>query len=74
MIGLYKNINGQLMSAANAIHFPDETVINVKEHIDKPETTEIHDGWHLFYSRQAALDFFQIVDPVLNTELPNFNA
>jgi hypothetical protein len=66
MKALYKENNGQLMMAANAIHFPDETVINVKEHIDKPEGTDVFDGWHVFYSRQAALDFFQIVDPVIS--------
>lgn len=69
MKGLYKAAeDGQLMMALNAIYFPDNdnTVIQVKEHIEKPEATEIHDGWHVFYSRQAALDFFQIVDPVIS--------
>jgi hypothetical protein len=64
MKGLYKNENGQLMMAANAIHYPDGTVIQVKEHIEKPEATEIKDEWRVFYTREAALKYFGIDETI----------
>lgn len=62
MKALYKAENNQLMMALNAIHYPatDGTVIQVKEHTDKPEQTEIYDGWRVFYTREAALEYFGI--------------
>jgi len=70
MKGLYKKENNQLVFAANAIYFPDVTVVQVKKHIEKPEQTEIIEGWHVFYSRQAALDFFGISEVVPDLPIP----
>jgi hypothetical protein len=60
--GLYKEQNGQLMYATNAIYFPDDTVIQVKDHIKKKEGTEVVDGWKVFYTREAALRYFGITE------------
>jgi len=60
MKGLYKNDNGQLRVAANAIYFPDGTKVEVQKHIKKKEGTEVKDGWLVFHSREAALKHFNI--------------
>ena len=68
MKGLYKNENGQLMMALNAIHYPDGTVIQVAEHIKKKEGTEIKDGWRVFYTKDAAIKYYQI-DEQINEQI-----
>ena len=35
-------------------------IIDVKDHIKKKEGTEVKDGWFVFHSREAALEFFKI--------------
>ena len=70
MKGLYKSENGQLMWAANKIHFPSGTVIEVSKHIKKAEGTEVQDGWRVFYTREAALKYYGIEEEI-NLQIEN---
>ena len=58
--GLYK-----LDEACGLIFAPNAVgVINVKERIKKKESTEIKDGWRVFYTREAALKYYQIDEQI----------
>lgn len=63
--GLYKHdeVRGLLFAQVKI-----GTTINVKEHINKPEATEIKDGWRVFYTHESALKYYNI-DEQINEQI-----
>ena len=59
--GLYKSDSG-LLFAQIKVSYPDGTVIIVSDH--ENEQGEIYDGWYWFDSREAACEYFGIVEPM----------
>ena len=64
MKGLYKDEKGTLLFAQNTINFPDGTKIEVKKYVKKKEGTDVHEGWLVFNTREAALKHFDIEETV----------
>lgn len=64
MKGLYKNDNGQLLYAANVVYYPDGTQLIVADY--EGNNSEIQDGWYWFETRQEALDYFGITEPIVD--------
>jgi hypothetical protein len=59
--GLYK-----LDPACGLIYAPNAVgIIQTKDHIHKPEATEIIDGWFVFYTEQSATDYFNNSDIIM---------
>ena len=59
--GLYKKLSSEeMIFAKNEVSHPDGTVITVADHVDA--TGEIYDGWYWFDTRQAAIDYFGIIE------------
>ena len=59
--GLYKSDSG-LVFAQIKVSYPDGTEVVAAEH--NGEQGEIYDGWYWFDSREAACEYFGIVEPM----------
>jgi len=60
MKGLYKN-DGNLMYAEISVNYPNGKVLTVSDY--EGREGEIYDGWYWFNSRDAACEYFGIIEP-----------